>query len=284
MTTEIFAYYKNLSKKKLIISIPDSTIFGCHYSNNFLYLACYNRNKIIFLDLKKGTIQNEITVPSPNDVCCDDTFLYVASGTNFLFFNLPTEGNIIRIRIKDYQTETFMSNLTTLSGICCDSKNIYVSRLYDFIKINKKTKKIKTISKCQDNGKNYLSDNITMINDKIYVSLYREMNNENILYLQKLQSIFYIGGIFITQLVNFINNEEFNLSNPEQLLSFSKKDKMPNIKYMCYDIAKNDVSFYDLKSPANADGHFTQFAEYMNFYIGVNFMYPSKLFVLKKNK
>lgn len=100
--------------------------------------------------------------------------------------------------------------------------------------------------------------------------------------MSKLQSIFYIGGIFITQFINFINNKKFNLSDPEQLLLFSKLDKMENIKYMSYDIDNDKVSYYDLKSPSGADGHFTQFSEYMNFYIGVNFMYPSKLFILDK--
>eukprot|EP01038_Epipyxis_sp_PR26KG_P014063 gene14063-18866_t len=273
MATSIYYYdVKKIQEKVVNITLLDpdiaegclttlenTTIFGCHIYGNKLYLACFNINKIIEIDLTTKAVQ-KYRVSSPNDVCVDEKYIYVAGGTEILGINYPTLGRIYRIDKKTKKRTTYMSGFTSLSGIRVYNNKLYVARLFDVVTIDIETKKLVVISDCVENGVNYLSDNITIVNNKLYLSLYRIMDNDEMLKLSVVPSMGYFAGTIITQLANGVRGRKMNLSNPEQLLEFSLQDKMEKISYMI--INEDDTfSFKHLNEIENYDGHVTQICE-----------------------
>lgn len=290
----------NIYTNRRLASLPDTTVFGSFVHDRSLYLACFNKNHIAEISMLTGNLIRTYNVSSPNDVCADETHIYVAGGTKILGMNYPTLGKIYKIDKRTHKVSVFMSGFTTLSGIRKYGNSLIVSRLYDIISINLSTKAITVISDCVSEGINYLSDNITIVDDKIYVSLYRKMENDEVLKLKVVPSIGYFMGTVFTQLVQCFSGRVPNLSNPEQLLSFSTTDRMDCISYVIIDHdqsnASSDYSFENSNEDLNlvnvefrhlnklkqCDGHVTQICEFDKYILGANFALPGLVLIKKK--
>lgn len=268
----------------LLETFENSTIFGSDFADDFVFLACFNRNVIISYNIKTRA-RREYSVPCPNDVCSDGEFIYVAGGTKILGMNIPSFGVIYKIHKRTGKMTTFLSGLTTLSGIRVKGDYLYVSRLYDFISISKATKQITVISDCKFLNIEYLSDNITVGPDgNITVSLYRKIDNDSVLKLRRVNSFFYMIGTIITQFVNLSRRSTFDLSNPEQLLEFSLQDEMDYIKYFIYNPNNGLLETRVIATPYMDDGHYTQMLDFDGNIIGVNFKTTHLLWIDRKSK
>eukprot|EP01038_Epipyxis_sp_PR26KG_P008657 gene8657-11700_t len=271
MTTSIYYYdIKKIQEKVVdlrlldpdiaegcLATLENTTILGCHIYGNTLYLACFNINEIIEIDLITKGIVYRYNISSPNDVCADDRYIYAVGGTAILGVNYPTLGCIYRIDKRTSKITTFMSGFTSLAGIRMYHNNLYVSRLFDIVTIDIETKKLVVISDCVDNGLNYLSDNITVVNNKLYVSLYRIIDNDEMLKLRVVPSTEYFVGTITSQIGNRTRGQ---LSYPEHFLEFSVQDKMEKISYMIIN-EDDSFSFKHIKKIENYDGHVTQICE-----------------------
>ena len=271
----------NIYAQNCLTILEDTTVFGSAVHDNSLFLACFNKNRIIEISIRTGIVIRRYNVPSPNDVCVDQNFIYVAGGTNILGVNYPTLGKIYRIDRFTGKMGVFMSGFTTLSGIRKHKNKLIVSRLYDIISIDVISKEITVLSNCVENGINYLSDNITIVDNKIYVSLYRIMNDDEMLKLKVIPSVGYFLGTIFTQFVNGLRGKKINLSNPEQLLSFSKTDKMESISYMVIN-PDGSSNFKHVSKLKQFNGHVTQICELdENFILAANFEFPGLALIRK---
>lgn len=278
MTTSIFSIdiaTKNVTKLGDLI---ESTVFGCSYDNGKLYCAVFNRSRVVVFDTGAGKVTTEYEVYAPNDVCVDENYIYVACGKKRFFLALPTLGCVLRIHKTTGKKSIFLDNQTTLSGIQYHEGGLYISRLYDVIRVDVKTKRILKISDCNyDSDESYLSDNMFLDNQILYVSLYRKLDEKNLLQMKTLNTVGYALSTLFTQCVNGLSGGVFNLSNPEQLLELSKGDTMVNIVYLKYYIKENRMEFIEME-PQQSDGHYTEFGEYKGLRIGINFLH-NKVFL-----
>lgn len=272
MTTVIFSVDITTRNSTVLGEIPDSTLFGISYQSDKMYCAIFNRNCVAIFDTVKGTILQEYEVFAPNDVCVDKEYIYVAAGKKRFSMSLPTLGCVIRIDQSTGKQEVVLDHQTSLSGILYQENSLYLSRLYDVVRYDLKTRKIEKITDCNfDEGENYLSDNIFIEDGILYVSLYRKLEQKGLLRMKSLNTIGFVISTLITQITSGLQGEEFDLTNPEQLLSFSTGDVMENIVYLKYYLKEKKIEYVEIE-PQQHDGHYTEFGEYKGVRIGVNFL------------
>jgi hypothetical protein len=261
------------------VEMKNTTIFGGKYYQGHLYLCCFNKNQVIVVSLaEKKIVKRYSSIPSPNDLCIYDENLYVACGTKFLLWNIPTKGKILKINLQNDECEVVLDGLTTLSGIGISNDILYISRLYDVMAYDLKKKESKVINECKFNNTEFLSDNITDDNEerKIYVSLYRCIgkNGKRSLRSQNLTTFGWFGGHALTQWVMFAKTGRIRPEDPEELLALSKMDEFANPIYLVIDTRNDEKKCICYRLTLNNpkfDGHVTQCGKVNNNLIFVNF-------------
>ena len=277
------------------------TCFGCDLSDNgILWLCIFNYNKILGVDLLKRTVSYQFdNVPCPNGICrslIDSNLLYVCGGASIRNpFNspdakddtiavAPTIGVLYMLNIKDVSCKTIMSKgLDSQAGIVELKGKLFSSQLYDIVlKEGNHIKRIWDGTKVGDGGKCYLSDNLTIWDDRRFVSsIYRSIPTDSLIGLKNKQLALagWSMGKLITSISNCMtcvpNNE---LDNAELLMSFSTQDVFTDTCFMIYDVVNKQPMHFQLDHsklniPANVsfDGHVTHVCHYHGKVIFINF-------------
>ena len=296
---------------KLLDGTDKVTVFGSDLSDDgILWLAVFNQNKVIGLDLSKKELRYQFdNIPCPNDLCLSTEhphIIYVAAG-EALNIDLPDYlsskkgsyeelavapvfGQIFEINTKDgIVKNTNTSGLGTLSGIGELNHTIVVSELYDIKTIKTNTffrRRMRPVKAWQgtcvgDGLYCYLSDNVTRWDDcRAAVSIYRRVLTPEVEAMEH-SYISLIGWSIckaLTCLYNCFTGAPNELNNAELMMSLSTADVFENVCFLILDTHTNlpyhfrlDNTKLNIPPDVEFDGHATHVQHHANKIIFVNF-------------
>ena len=226
----------------------DVTVFGSALSSDgILYLCCFNRNSILYFDLKTLNPREveyveckEIpNVPAPNDVCVDpddETILYAVGGTQrklcyCVEFNNATHGRVYKIQLKDddsHHIHTENKWLKTLAGVEVLNGELWVAQLFNILKkpthhgIISRLKEVWEGTDAQDQV--WLADNIDCFDgNKLLCPAYSTLPASVV---QSVKRFGFLAswGNFVAQIATAVMRKESvqeALKDPECSLAFS---------------------------------------------------------------
>jgi hypothetical protein len=280
------------------------TSFGSKLRDDGVLVLCiFNRNTILGIDLANKSISFEVNnIPCPNDLSIspsDPNMLFVAGGAGVrnpaniaeswddTLAVMPPMGRVYQIDTRTSKVvELHSLGLSSLAGIESVQGNLYVSQLYEIVRLPVKgpAKRPETVWEGTEVGSGemcYFSDNLSLWDERtLAVSVYREMAAAAAAGMQNsfLSVVGWGAGKCATSVYNFFTCAPNELDNAELLMSFSTKDVFVDVHFLLMDVVsgkkwhlKIERSALNLPSDSTFDGHVTHVQRHGGKLVCVNF-------------